>query len=132
MANNVSYNQLWSDSPELHLADGYVSIGVTGAPSFVLQRSPIVAAVNRTGVGAYDIVLAENWPALLYVDIKSVIPAGLSPAVLGHQILSWTVGIAASSQKVSVFFHSSGTPTELPNGSGFCYQLALKNLSSGV
>jgi hypothetical protein len=132
MANNVCYNQLFTDRPESHLADGYVSIGAAGAPTFVNQLSPTISAVTRLSTGVYTISLSENWPGLLYAAVHSVIPATLSPAYLGVQLNSHTVGVAASGQSIQFTFNVGGTPTDLPNGSGFVFLLILKNLSSGV
>jgi len=130
MANQFGYNQLFTDRPETWIADGYVSIGATGAPTLATVPSGIVSTVTRNSAGNYKIVLAQNWYALLDAHVASEIPAGLSPAFLFSQLDSDTVGSAASGQKVTVrFVDKDGTATELPSGSGFRFCLLLKKSS---
>lgn len=130
MSNQFGYNQLYTDRPETWLADGYVSIGGTGAPTLATVPSGIVSSVTRNSAGNYKLTLAQNWYALLHAAFVSEIPASLSPTFNFPQLDSDTVGVAASGQTVTVrFVNGSGTSTELPSGSGFRFLLVLKKSS---
>lgn len=130
MSGQFGYNQLFTDRPETWLADGYVSIGGTGAPTLVGVPSGIVSSVTRNSAGNYKLTLAQNWFALLDAHFESEIPASLSPTFCFAQLDSDTVGVAASGQTVTVrFVNGSGTSTELPSGSGFRFLLILKKSS---
>jgi len=131
MSGQFGYNQLFTDRPETWLADGYVSIGLSGAATLPTVPSGIVSAVTHDTTGTYSLVLAQNWFALLDVSVQSEIPVGLTPNVLFSQLDSDTVGIASSGQKVTIrFVDGSGTATDLPRGSAFRFLLLLKKSSA--
>ncbi len=125
------YNQIFTDRPETWFVDGYVSIGATGAPTAESVPSGIVSSVVRNSEGNYSLVLGQNWFALLHASFQSEIPTSLSPDFCFSQLVSDTVGSASSAQRVTVrFCNASGTSTELPEGSGFRFLLALKKSSA--
>jgi hypothetical protein len=130
MSGQFGYNQLFTDRPETWIADGYVSIAGSGAPTLATVPSGVVSSVTRISTGLYKIVLAQNWFALLHADVKSEIPSSLSPAYVGAQLVSDTVGTGASAQELRVQFNVAGTPTDLPSGSGFRFLLLLKKSSA--
>ncbi len=129
MADLFGYSQLFTDRPETWFADGYVSVGTTGAPSFGTVPSGIVQSITRTGVGTYTIDLKQPWYALLFATAVSEIPSSLSPASVSCQLVSDDVGTSVT-PKVTIQFHIAGVATELPAGSGFRFLLLLKRSSA--
>lgn len=132
MSDSYGYNVLNSDIPGLWITGGKVTIGATGAPTFIGQPSGIVSKITRLGVGQYSITLKENWYALVGVDIKSEIASTQSPAYVGCQIQTDTVGTTAPTvlPVITFQFNVAGTPTEIPSGSAFRFELKLKRSSA--
>ncbi len=131
MSGQFGYNQLFTDRPETWLADGYVSIGGSGVPTFDTVPSGVVSTVTRNSAGNYTLTLAQNWFALLDAHIATEIPLACSPTFLFSQLDSDTVGVASSGQVVNVrFVDKDGSATELPTGCGFRFLLVLKKSSA--
>lgn len=139
MANPFGYNHLFTDRPETWLADGYVQItDGSGTPSFATVPSGVVNSVVHNSLGNYSIILQEPWFALLYASVHTEIPANLSPATLGVQLVKDTVGQASvlpksaggPGQSVTFQVNNAGTPTDPPQGSGLRFLLILKRSSA--
>lgn len=154
MANQFGYNQTFTDKPEMWTIDGYAvctdSLGTLvivthqlttkGTVSFVQSLSPTsaVSAITQTASnsGIYDIFLAQTWFQCESADVRTVIPASLSPAYVGVQLNSDTVGNnsfgpgLAKLQSLRFTTNVGGTPTSLPVGAGIYFQLRLKNSSA--
>lgn len=130
MADLFGYSQLFTDRPETWFADGYVGIADGyGTPSFGTVPSGIVQSITYVSTGLYTIDLKQPWYALLFATAVSEIPSSLSPAYLSCQLVSDDVGTSVT-PKVTIQFHVSGTPTDLPEGSGFRFLLLLKRSSA--
>lgn len=131
MADLHGYSKLFTDRPETWFADGYISIGATGAPSMSTVPSGIVSSITRNSTGNYSLKLAQNWYALLDVTIKTEIPAALSPSYLHVQLDSDTVGVASSAQSITFrTVDKDGASTDPPSGSGLRFLLVLKRSSA--
>lgn len=129
MANQHGYAVIQTDVPGLWTINGYVPVGATGAPNFAGVPSGVVSSITRTGVGAYTLTLAQPWYACLFVAIHSEIPTPLTPAIVSVQIQNNTIGTSAT-PTITIQFHVSTVATELPSGSGFRFQLMLKQSSA--
>lgn len=129
MSNQHGYAVIQTDVPGTWIADGYVSIGASGAPSYTLQPSGIVSGFTRVSTGLYTLNLAQPWYALQFIGIHSEIPSSLSPAYVTCQLVSDTVGVAAS-PVITFQFNVAGSATDLPSGSGFRFLLILKQSSA--
>lgn len=131
MSDFGGYTALFNQRPDHWLADGYVTIiDGSGTPSYTNNTLPfqtdIVKSVVRNSTGNYSFTLSQAPKALCWVDVKSVIPSGLSPSTVGCQIQGWTVGtLSIATPTITVQFNVSGTPTDLPNGSGFVFAITL-------
>lgn len=128
MSDFGGYAELFNDRPNQWLADGYVTItDGSGTPSLPNVPSGIVKSVARTGVGAYTLTLSQNPVALVWADVKSIIPGSLSPAYCVCQLRASTIGLASAGANptLTFVFNVAGTPTELPSGSGFLFALLL-------
>lgn len=116
------------DRPNIFEAEGSVAIS-DGYGTPVLQSVPsgIVKSVVRTGTGAYTLTLSQNPLSLLWFDVKSLIPGTSSPAYVGCQLRTSTVGqsSAGANPVITFVFNVAGTPTELPSGSAFFFALIV-------
>ena len=132
MANTYGYiGQFKTDRPGVWEIDGYVSIGESGNPSLNTVPSGIVKSVKRNSTGNYTMTLQENWYSMLYVNVKTMIPSGLSPQYVNCQMLNTNIGYSNVSNPVINFITNvSGTPTDPPAGSGLTYIVVLKNSSA--
>lgn len=132
MSDFFGYADFFTDRPNHWFADGYVSVSDGyGTPVLAPPNgnvlSGIVKSITRTGVGAYTLTLSQAPVAQVWGDVKSLIPLGLSPAYVGCQLRSSTVGQASAGANPtwSWQFNVAGVATELPQGSGFWFGLCL-------
>jgi hypothetical protein len=132
MANPFGWAALKADRPEMWYVDGYVPVTTDGyanpvwtnVPNNIINTS-VAASVSHPSTGHYVITFQENWADLESCEISSVIPVGLSPQYLSAQKTGFNVS-GASPWTISWIFNVSGTPTDLPAGSGFMYSIRLK------
>ncbi len=110
---------------------GKVSIidGYAGDPEYSTVPSGIVESFRYISAGRYAMVLKEPWYALLFADVVSDIPAGLSPQYVACQMLGNDVGTSIHPE-INFVFHVAGTPTNLPTGANFKFMLYLKASSA--
>lgn len=131
MADLYGYNQLFTDVPEMWTTGGQVSIGATGAPTYMGLPSGIVKSFTRLGTGQYRLTLQQAWFSMVYFHVSSEIASSASPAYVTAQMQGDTVGVAGTfPQTVTFQFNVAGTPTELPSGSSFRFLIMLKRSSA--
>lgn len=111
---------------------GGIVISQSTAPTSAVQ------SITQTGstTKIYNIFLNQTWFQCEYADVKTVIPATLSPAYVQVQVNGDTVGNASfgpgqtALQSVQFTTNVAGTPTNIPVGAGIYFQLRLKNSSA--
>lgn len=107
---------------------GAASIGGTAqSKAFKLPNAAgTQQAVARTGVGAYDVNLAEAWLALLDYHIETVGTIAAAEGSTGKVITD--ASGTASAPKVSIQFYdrNTGVAAEVPSGASVIVRLTLK------
>jgi hypothetical protein len=101
------------------------TIGATGAPTLVAAKSKGIASIARTGAGAYDITLSDQ-----YVDLFAALPTILfasgSP-VSGAMMVVRSQDVAATKVIQVEFLNGSFAAAELASGVQLGIKFELKD-----
>lgn len=146
MGDFVGYDgaSIFSPHPKTVIEDGYFQVGNDGqtivayssstqpAQLTSLPPNTLLKSVTVSSGGLVTFTLKQYFPRLLFADCVSCIGGG-SPAALGMQMVSSTVGDASATNTAlpTVVFqaYSSGSTHALTPDMGFYLILILQNAS---
>lgn len=100
------------------------AIGATGAPTISANLSKGIASIARTGVGAYDITLQDQYVDLHNVSFSLILAAG-APTPTGGCVIR-TNSVASTKVIQVLFVDNAGVAVEINSGATLNMHFVLK------